>query len=107
MTYDNFTQKSQDAIQKAQQIAAEMDQQMVETAHLIKGILLEEPSVALFLFNAMGITPAALNTDIDKAIQTFPRVQGSDKQFLTNDANKALTKAKSYLGRIWRTSSSR
>ena len=97
MTYDNFTQKSQDAIQKSQQIAAEMDQQMVETAHLIKGILLEEPNVALFLFNAMGITPASLTAEIDKSIQSFPRVQGSDKQFLTNDANKALTKAKSYL----------
>ncbi|MBK8722196.1 MAG: ATP-dependent chaperone ClpB [Saprospiraceae bacterium] len=97
MTYDIFTLKAQESIQKAQQIAADLDQQMVETAHLVKGIILEEPSVSQFVFNAMGIQPNSLLTEIDNTIQSFPRVQGSDKQFLTNDANKALTKAKSYL----------
>jgi len=97
MTYDIFTSKAQEAIQKAQQIAADLDQQMVETAHLVKGIMLEEPSVSQFIFNAMGIQPSALVAEIDNIIQSLPRVQGSDKQFLTNDANKALAKAKTYL----------
>lgn len=97
MTYDIFTSKAQESIQKAQQIAADLDQQMVETAHLVKGIMLEEPSVSQFIFNAMGIQPTALVAEIDNIIQSLPRVQGSDKQFLTNDANKALAKAKTYL----------
>ena len=38
MTYDNFTTKSQEAIQKAQQLAGSLDQQQVGAAHLVRGI---------------------------------------------------------------------
>ena len=40
MTYDNFTIKAQEAIIKGQQQAKKLDQQQVDTVHLLRGCLL-------------------------------------------------------------------
>ncbi|MCB0626998.1 MAG: type VI secretion system ATPase TssH, partial [Saprospiraceae bacterium] len=97
MTYDNFTIKAQDAIMKAQQIAAGVEQQSVDTPHLLKGILETDEHVAKFLLQKMGTNMPVLKREIDEAIKSYPKVQGSDKQYLTNDANQALSRAKKRL----------
>lgn len=97
MTYDNFTTKSQEAIQKAQQIAGSLDQQQVGTAHLVRGILEIEEDVATFLFSKCGVSMTALRKGVEKAIVATPKVKGTEKQFLTKPANKALSRAKKLL----------
>ncbi|MBP7273631.1 MAG: ATP-dependent chaperone ClpB [Saprospiraceae bacterium] len=97
MTYDNFTIKAQDAIVKAQQLAAAEQQQNVDTAHVLKGLLTIEDGVAEHLLRKIGVNVTNLSQALDKLIQSFPRVTGSDKQYLTNDANAALAKAKNLL----------
>ena len=97
MTYDNFTIKSQEAILKAQQIAAGMEQQQVDTVHVLKGILETEAHVAQFLFQKMGVNLNMLKTKLDEAVRTYPRVEGSEKQYLTNEANRALSRARNSL----------
>jgi ATP-dependent Clp protease ATP-binding subunit ClpB len=97
MTYDNFTIKSQEVILKAQQIAGGLDQQSVDTVHLIRGIIDIDEKLAEFLFEKMGINMIQLKRELNKAIEKFPKVQGSDKQFLTDDANKSLSRAKKLL----------
>jgi ATP-dependent Clp protease ATP-binding subunit ClpB len=97
MTYDNFTIKAQDAILRAQQIAAGLDQQAVDTTHLIKGILEVDESTAAFLLQKMGVNLPALRREVDDAVKEYPKVEGSEKQYLTNDANQALSKAKKAL----------
>ncbi|MFT5763681.1 MAG: ATP-dependent Clp protease ATP-binding subunit ClpB [Saprospiraceae bacterium] len=97
MTYDNFTIKAQESILKAQQLASDYDQQSVDTAHLIRGIMKTDEEVAQFLFKKMAINIPALEKELDIAILKTPKVQGSEKQYLTNDANKALSKAKKAL----------
>lgn len=97
MTYDNFTIKAQESILKAQQIAAGMDQQQVDTPHLIKGIMETDENVTNFLFQKTGLSTIALKTKIDTAVKAYPKVEGSEKQFLTNEANKALSRAKKML----------
>ena len=94
MTYDNFTIKAQESILKAQQIAAGMDQQQVDTTHLIRGIIETDENVAKFLLQKTGVNMASLTRSLDEAIRTYPKVEGSEKQYLTNDANKALSRAK-------------
>lgn len=94
MTYENFTISAQEAILKAQQIAGSLDQQGVDTVHLIKGILESDPQIAEFLFNKMGINLPMLKRDLHVALEKYPKVEGGDKQYLTNDANKALATAK-------------
>ena len=95
MTYDNFTIKAQESILKAQQLAGENNQQMVDTAHLLRGILVEDESVAAILMKKIGVNPAALETELDKLIAAIPKIQGGvDKQYLSSEANKVLSKAK-------------
>ena len=97
MTYDNFTIKSQELILRAQQIAGGLDQQSVDTVHLLKSLFEIEDQLADFIFNKMGVNIIQLKKEINKSIESFPKVQGSDKQYLTNDSNKALAKAKKLL----------
>lgn len=54
MTYDNFTIKAQEAIAQAQKIAADYEQQQVDSAHLLKGLLKTEDSVVDFLLKKNG-----------------------------------------------------
>ena len=97
MTYDNFTIKSQELILKGQQIAGGLDQQSVDTVHLLRALFEIDEQLAQFLFSKMDINIIQLRKEINKAIESFPRVEGSDKQYLTGDANKALAKAKKLL----------
>ncbi len=94
MTYDNFTIKSQELILRAQQLAGQLDQQSVDTVHLLKALFEIDEQLAEFLFGKMGINTIQLKKELNNAIEAFPRVEGTDKKYLTNDANKALSKAK-------------
>ena len=94
MTYDNFTIKAQDAILKAQTIAKGFEHQMVDTPHLIKGIIEVAPDVTEFLFNKMGVPASTLKQKLQEIINQYPRVAGQEKQYLTKEANEALAKAK-------------
>lgn len=97
MTYDNFTVNAQEAILKAQQIAGGLDQQGVDTIHLVKGAMEVDAKLTEFLFSKMGINIPALKKQLNLELERFPKVQGADKQYLTNDANKALATAKKLL----------
>ncbi len=94
MTYDNFTLKAQDAIMKAQQIAAELSQQNVDSPHLIEGILKTDEHVATFLLEKCNVSMAMLARRVEENIKQTPKVSGSEKQYLTPEANKALARAK-------------
>jgi ATP-dependent Clp protease ATP-binding subunit ClpB len=97
MTYDNFTIKAQESILQAQQIAAGYEQQSVDTAHLIKGMLKVDDSVTDFLLKKAGVNLSRFESELDKLMWETPRVQGADKQYLTNEANKAIAAAKTLL----------
>ncbi|MFK7808079.1 MAG: ATP-dependent chaperone ClpB [Saprospiraceae bacterium] len=97
MTYDNFTIKAQESILKAQKLAESYDQQTVDTPHLIRGILMTDEHVPQFLLKKMDVSIPRLQKLLDDSIKTYPKVSGADKQYLTNDANKALSRAKSLM----------
>ena len=100
MTYDNFTIKAQESILRAQQIAGELEQQSVDTAHIVAGIMEVDQEVPQFLFNKMGASLSELQKAIRDDIRNFPKVEGTDKQYLTNDANKVLSRAKKAMSRF-------
>lgn len=97
MTYENFTVNAQEAILKSQQLAGSLDQQGVDTIHLIKGIIETDEKLAEFLLSKMGVNLPMLKRDLNVELEKYPKVQGGDKQYLTNDANKALATAKKLL----------
>jgi len=97
MTYDNFTIKAQEAILKAQNIAGGYDQQNVDTVHLVKGILEIDEDLSKFLLQKMGVNISLLKEKLIKAMKTYPKVEGAQKQYLTKDANQSLSRAKKLL----------
>ena len=94
MTLDNFTIKAQDAIIKAQQLAADNSQQTVDTSHVLKGLIETDPSVINYLVNKSSADLNKIKADNEKLINLIPKVQGGDKQFLSNDANACISKAR-------------
>lgn len=97
MTYDNFTIKAQEAIYKAQQIAGSLEQQQVDTTHLLLSILQSDEQIAEFLMKKIGVDATMLKAELADIVKKYPRVEGTEKQFLTNDANQALAAAKKLL----------
>ncbi|MFT4665040.1 MAG: ATP-dependent Clp protease ATP-binding subunit ClpB [Polaribacter sp.] len=97
MTYDNFTIKAQESILKAQQLAESYDQQTVDTPHLIRGILMTDEHVPNFLLKKMDVSIPRLQKLLDDAVKSYPKVSGADKQYLTSDANNALSRAKKFM----------
>lgn len=98
MDFNLFTNKSQEAIQRAAELASEAKHPSLEPAHLLKGMMLEEQNVMLFLFKKLGIEKNALELALDKELQKLPQVSGGNQQpYLSASANQVLTKAKEYL----------
>jgi ATP-dependent Clp protease ATP-binding subunit ClpB len=94
MTYDNFTIKAQEAILKAQQYAGGFNHQTVDTAHLLKGILLIDEDVAPFLLKKVGVALSTLEQKLEEQVGKYPKTTSVDKQYLSNDSNKVLAVAK-------------
>ncbi len=94
MTYDNFTIKAQEAIFKGQQIAGSLEQQQVDTTHLLLAILQTDEQVSEYLLKKIGLDTSLLKARLGEEVKKYPKVEGSEKQFLTTDANKALSRAK-------------
>ncbi|MBR5240746.1 MAG: AAA family ATPase, partial [Muribaculaceae bacterium] len=95
MNMNNFTIKSQEAIQKAVEIANRNNNQSIETLHLLKGVMGIEGSVAEFLFNKLGANVSLLTNLVDREIDTLPKVNGGEP-YLSRECNEVLTKAEEY-----------
>ncbi|MCO6500111.1 MAG: ATP-dependent chaperone ClpB [Vicingus serpentipes] len=96
MNFNNFTIKSQEAVQQAQQIATGMGNQSIETGHILKGILEIDENVTPFILKKLGVNVNLFKQALDKIVESYPKVSGGD-QFLSKNANKALQKASSLL----------
>ncbi|MFN0202961.1 MAG: ATP-dependent Clp protease ATP-binding subunit, partial [Bacteroidia bacterium] len=94
MNFENFTTKTQESILKAQEIARELSNQMVDTAHLLKGILSEDDNVASFVLGKAGVNIGTMEKQLDALLTTYPKVGVEEKQYLTNDAQRVVNKAK-------------
>ena len=97
MTYDNFTIKAQESILKAQQLAANLEQQTVDTVHLLKGMLDTDEQLITYLLDKAGVDLDKLKVQLQAAMRKYPRVEGVEKQYLTKSANAALARAKKML----------
>ncbi len=97
MTYDNFTIKAQESILKAQQLAANLEQQTVDTVHLLKGMLDTDEQLVTYLLDKAGVDLDKLKVQLQAAMRKYPRVEGVEKQYLTKSANAALARAKKML----------
>ena len=92
MNFNNFTIKSQEAVQKATEIASARQHQAIETSHLLKGMLMVDENVVPYLLKKLNVNLDIFTKALDHILDSFPKVSGGD-QYLSGDANKALQKA--------------
>jgi ATP-dependent Clp protease ATP-binding subunit ClpB len=96
MNFNNFTIKAQEAIQQASEIAQGNQQQAIETAHILKGLLTVDENVVSYVLKKLNVNLNVLSQHLDSQIAKFPKVTGSSP-YLTSGSNSALQKAQSYL----------
>jgi len=98
MNFNQYTIKAQEVVQRAIQIAQSNQQQAVETGHVLKAILEEDPNTSQFLAKKGNVSLPTLNTKLEVIINGYPRVAGvANTEYLSNDLNSAFQKAQSYL----------
>lgn len=94
MNFNNFTIKSQEAVQKAIEVVKEKGQQSIEPSHLLMGVILTGENVVNFLFQKLGVNPSHLTSLLNKDIESYPKVSGGEP-YLSRESNAALEKAES------------
>ncbi|MBO4995403.1 MAG: ATP-dependent chaperone ClpB [Muribaculaceae bacterium] len=92
MNFNNFTIKSQEAIQKAVEITKAEGNQAIEPVHLLKGVIAEGESLIKFIFAKVGANAVQLNAQLDREISTLPKVSGGEP-YLSRTSNDVLQKA--------------
>ncbi len=92
MNLNNFTIKSQEALQQAFSIASGYGQQAVETGHIMKALLNADEHVTGFLLKKLNVNVENFSSVIDRIIESYPRVSGGE-QYLSSGASAALQKA--------------
>jgi ATP-dependent Clp protease ATP-binding subunit ClpB len=96
MNLNNYTIKSQEAVQAAVQLATVNGQQAIETGHLLKGILEADEHVTPFILKKLNVNTALFNKALDKIIESYPKVSGG-QPYLSANANQVVSKASTYL----------
>ena len=99
MNLNNFTIKSQEAVQQAVQLATQNGQQAIEAVHLLKGVIMTGESVTNFIFQKLGVNIQNLNRVLDAQISSLPKVSGGEP-YLSSEANTVLQKAIGYSSKM-------
>ncbi len=99
MTFNNFTIKSQEAVQKAVELTASRNQQSIEPAHLMKAVMEVGESVLNFIFQKLGVNIPQFSTILDKEIERYPKVSGGEP-YLSRESNAVLQKAIDYSSKM-------
>jgi ATP-dependent Clp protease ATP-binding subunit ClpB len=99
MNLNNFTLKAQESVQQAANITTSNGQQAVECAHLLKGIMNESESITSFLFGKMGVNVQSLSRDIDRLIETYPKVSGAES-YISSSVSEAFRKAADHASKM-------
>ena len=99
MNLNNFTIKSQEAVQQAVQLVTQNGQQAIEAVHLLKGVIMTGESVTNFIFQKLGVNIQNLNRVLDAQISSLPKVSGGEP-YLSSEANTVLQKAIGYSSKM-------
>ena len=95
MNLNQFTQKSVEAVQAAQQMASARQNQQIEQEHLLLALLEQKEGLIPQLMQKAGVEPAALRQKLTAAVERLPQVSGSGagQMYLSRDLEQALNEA--------------
>ncbi|GAL72063.1 ClpB protein [Jejuia pallidilutea] len=92
MNFNNYTIKSQEAIQQAQQIAQGFGHQQIENEHIFKGIFEVDENVLPFILKKLNVNITILQQALNKQLESFAKVSGGEIM-LSRETGKTLNEA--------------
>ena len=102
MNMNQFTQKSLEAIQNAQSIAAQHGNQQIEQSHLLLALVEQEGGFIPQLLTNMGLTVESFRAAVRHEVEILPKVSGSgreaDKVYISARVDKAMNQALTIAG---------
>ena len=96
MDIQRFTEKSQDALQRASQLAQSKGQQQLDVEHLLAALLQQEPGLVVSLLRKMNLDPSSILKKCLQEIDRLPKVSGGNESSgisITGRVNKLLVQA--------------
>ena len=95
MNLNQFTQKSVEAVQAAQQMASARQNQQIEQEHLLLALLEQKEGLIPQLMQKAGVEPSALRQKLTAAVERLPQISGSGagQMYLSRDLEQALNEA--------------
>ena len=95
MNFNNFTIKSQEAVQEAVNLVQSRGQQAIEPVHIMQGVMKVGENVTNFIFQKLGMNGQQVALVVDKQIDSLPKVSGGEP-YLSRESNEVLQKATQY-----------
>jgi ATP-dependent Clp protease ATP-binding subunit ClpB len=93
LRFEKMTVKAQEAVQSAQEIAAQHEHQQIEPLHLLAALVAQDGGVVPPLVTRLGIRPETLTKEIEKELARLPKVQGFGQQHMGRAVNDVLERA--------------
>ncbi|MBR4845764.1 MAG: AAA family ATPase, partial [Bacteroidaceae bacterium] len=92
MNFNNFTIKSQEAVQEAVNLTRARGQQAIDPAHLMAAVLKVGETVTNFVFQKLGVNGRQIALLVDKQMDSLPKVSGGEP-YLSRETNEVLQRA--------------
>lgn len=92
MDLSKFTIKSQEVIQRSQQMVLSNEQQLMEPAHILLSILQSDDQVAEYVLKKLDVPTRVVKSALDKMVQRYPKVAGAQMS-ISQDTNKLFLQA--------------
>jgi len=98
MNLNQFTIKSQEVVQKAQELAFSAKNPTIETGHLLKGLILVDENVLTYALKKVNANQKRIESALDSVLKSYSVQHGGNEQLsLSNDSNNALLRAQGML----------
>ncbi len=89
MRLDKFTEKAQEALQEASELARGLGQQAIEPEHLLLALIRQQEGVGRTLLERAGVSVQALEPALVSYVERLPKVSGG-QPYLSSSLQKAL-----------------
>jgi ATP-dependent Clp protease ATP-binding subunit ClpB len=100
MRLEKLTEKAQEALQEAADLARTLGQQAIEPEHLILALIRQEDGVGRTLLERAGVSVQALEPALVSVVERFPKVSGAGPPYLSSALQKALDQAEQEADRL-------
>ncbi len=95
MNFNNFTIKSQEAVQEAVNLAQSRGQQAIDPVHVLHAVMKVGENVTNFIFQKLGMNGQQIALVVDKQMESLPKVSGGEP-YLSRETNEVFQKATQY-----------